>query len=463
MQTYIDKEIIGRGGNGVVWSVKNSKGELFAKKTIKHYRKTIPYKRFCDEIEVIKSNPHIGVINIVDYYIPKTTSKKTPYYIMPIGIPLKECLQNFQIEKVWNYIVRIIDTLEFLHNKDITHRDIKIENILVINDYPTISDFGLANFPKQKRISRLNEKIGPTFTIAPEMRRISSVAEYKKADVYSLAKTIWVILTKKWTSFDGQYNTHSSISLKNYVDLKINESTNFGEPYYFSLVVLDKLLSDATHNDPDKRPTIQEFKERFKFWLESNDNYRLRNRIEWEDAIRKIYPISVPINSKWENIEEIKDILEIIFTNYDNLNHTFFPYSGGLDLIDICVIKINSKKYLMINNEYFLEPDCLYFESMNDFSWSYFRLEVKTNTPFFGKNIHRNEEMIYIDDSMNIYENKVKNSKSINFILQSSFLIVQKTANINSLTGKLDHYMGIHNKMTNDEYKILLQKIKNFR
>lgn len=116
---------------------------------------------------------------------------------------------------------------------------------------------------------------------------------------------------------------------------------------------------------------------------------------------------------------------------------------------------------MLINNEYFLEPECLYFESMNDFSWSYFRLEVKTNKPFFGNSTYRNEEMIYIDSAINIYDKKVKNSKSVNFVLESSFLIVQKMANINSLSDNLDHYMGIHNKMTNDEYKILLQKVKN--
>ncbi|AZB21899.1 hypothetical protein EG338_07355 [Kaistella haifensis] len=460
MKIYRDIEIIGKGGNGIVWEVQDSKNNKFAKKTIKHYKKNIPYKRFCDEIEVIKNNAHIGVIKIVDYYIPKSTLKETPYYIMPIGIPLHNCLSKFPIEKIWDFIVKIIDTLEYLHNKEITHRDIKIENILMVENYPTLSDFGLANFPKQKRLSRINEKIGPAFTIAPEMRRISSVAEYKKADIYSLAKTIWVMLTQKWKSFDGQYNTHSSISLKNYVDLKINEITNYGEPNYFSLVVLDKLLFDATHNDPDKRPTIQEFKRRFNFWLDSNDNYELRNEIEWEDAIRKIFPVSVPLSSKWDNILEIKNVLEIIFTHYDNLNYTFFPYFGGLDLTDIKIIEIDYKEYLVINDEYFLEPKCLYFESMNDFSWSYFRLEVIDNKGFFGKNINRNEEKIYIDVSMKIHVEQVENSKQLNFIVKNSFLIVQKTAKINSLRGKLDHHLGIHNKITNDQYRNLLQKIQ---
>ena len=31
---------------------------------------------------------------------------------------------------------------------------------------------------------------------------------------------------------------------------------------------------------------------------------------------------------------------------------------------------------------------------------------------------------------------------------------------INSLDYELDHYMGLHNKMNNDEYKVLLKEIQ---
>ncbi len=35
------------------------------------------------------------------------------------------------------------------------------------------------------------------------------------------------------------------------------------------------------------------------FGLTVMTNYELRNEIEWEDAIRKIFPVSVPLSSKW--------------------------------------------------------------------------------------------------------------------------------------------------------------------
>ncbi|WP_407476786.1 protein kinase domain-containing protein [Elizabethkingia anophelis] len=463
MVSYKDIEQIGSGGNGVVWKVENDRNEIFAKKTIKHFNKKIAYKRFRDEIEVIKNNPHPGIIEIVDSYIPESgSSNKNPYYIMPLGVPLKDELEILNIAQTLDLIVKIIDTIEFLHDNKITHRDIKIENILIVENYPKLSDFGLANFPKQERVSKLNEKIGPAYTIAPEMKRVSSSAEYKKADVYSLAKTIWVILTKNLMSFDGQYSSNSSIGLGNYLELKINKGPNIDRIDFFSVVILEQLLHDATHNDPDKRPTIKEFKEKFSFWIKSNSDYKLRNGIEWQDAIKKIFPISVPDYCVWDKIYEIKSVLDILFTSYDMLNHTFFPTSGGLDLISVDLVVIESKRYLMVNNHYLFVPKVLYFESMNHFDWSYFRLEVETNRPFFDLNNTRNEEYLFLDENLNVFKDEIEDGEAYTFIHSGSLLIVQKISKINKLSGELDHYGGIHNKMDNSEYKMLIKKVKAY-
>lgn len=471
MNKYTEVEQIGRGGNGIVSKVTDGTNE-FAKKTIINSKNKVAYKRFRDEIAIIKNTPHGGIIEILDFYIPKENDGSiTPYYVMPLGLPIKDyLLKGISLDKMFNIILSLIDTIEYLHTKDITHRDIKIENILMIDNSPKISDFGLANFPKQKRISKLNEKIGPAFTIAPEMKRISSSAEYKKADIYSLAKTIWVILTKNWLSFDGQYNSHSSIGLNNYVDVKINKMTEYDVTYYHSLVILEKLLSNATHNDPEKRPTIKEFKDQFEFWLVSNNDYFQRNAIEWRDAIERIFPISVAHSSVWTNILHIQEILDILFSKYDQLNHSFYPSSGGNDFTHVELVTIRNTDYLYINKSYLIKPSRLLFEYMDDFEWSYFRLEFEPLKPFFGNDVYEKEEHIYIDESFNIFENNKSyeeeeedsnyNLKSISVFLEGSILIVQKTANVNNLGDQFDHYLGLHNKMDNTEYKNLLMKIK---
>lgn len=469
MNKYKQLKQIGRGGNGIVWKVTDGTNE-FAKKTIIKYKNQTAYKRFRDEITVIKNISHSGIIEIFDFFIP--TGKNItaiPYYIMPLGVSMKEYLsKDISLEKICSIISNIINTVEYLHNNGITHRDIKIENILMIGDDPKLSDFGLANFPKQVRISKPNEKIGPAFTIAPEMKRISSSAEYKKADVYSLAKTIWVILTRSWLSFDGQYSSSSTIGLSHYLDVKINQMTTYGYIEYHSLVLLEKLLQDATHNDPARRPDILEFKTRFEFWFESNNEYFLRNGIEWQDAIERIFPISVPHSCVWTDIILINTILNILFSHYDQLNHVFFPVSRGDDFTTVEVIRLRGADYLFINKSYIIKPAKLIFEFMDDFNWSYFRLEFDTIQPFFGTDIYDKEEHIYINQSYDIFETNQNideddyspSLRAVSVCLEGSILIVQKTANINNLSGRFDHYTGLHNTMSNSKYKDLLMKIK---
>lgn len=457
---YISK--IGAGGNGDVNLVENSRGERFAQKILKHISNNKAYQRFKDEITVLsKLNNTDGIVPIIDSYLPdKLDTKNPPYYIMPVCVDLKKYIETLNLEKMYSLLFEVCRSIKYLHSVNITHRDIKPENILILNNKPVIADFGLADFPNKKKISKVNEKIGPKWTIAPEMERISSVAEYKKADIYSLAKTIWMIITRQWFGFEGQYIAHSNISVNNFVKVYINESRMAGEWNCQSLVLLDKLLIQATDNDPDKRPNIVAFLEDFEYWYSSNKEYKERNTYEWKDAIDVIFPVSIPMSCMWTDIDDIFNVLTVIFQNYDQLNHCFYPAYGGNDFYKISIS--SNGEYLVINDNLLVKPKTLYFELTNDIDWSYFQLEIMKQSPINTENVHRLEEVVFFNaDFSQESEFEGTDFNEYSRCLEGSFIITKKTSNINFLEGDLNAYNAIHSEMSREEYRDFMLKLSS--
>jgi serine/threonine protein kinase len=452
-RTYYQKiEQIGKGGHGTVDKVKNQDGNLFARKTLTHVRQNgAAYKRFKSEIDVLLLlKNQAGIVPILDHYFPDNFSKNDrPYYIMPLGIMLATYLQGKSQEILFKRFLELCEAVERLHSRDITHRDIKPSNLLVINEKPVLADFGLANFPEKEKVSVLDEVIGAKWTIAPEMERVSSSAAYKKADIYSLAKTLWILITRSPKGFEGQYIQQSPISLDKYIDLHINKGSIAGEWYYFSIVLLERLLINSTSNDPDQRPSITDFIHQLKYWYTSNMEYKERNPYEWEDALQRIFPFGIPDHCEWKGISNIFSILRIL-TQYDNLNHCFLPPHGGVDMKEI---ELTEEDECLKMEHYIFKPKILYFDMIEDLSWSYFKLEFSILDPI----IHNDYDNVIREHLYKNYEGELSNEED-GYLFQTRYLkgsivITAKRSAINRAKGPLDGYSGIHYKMTAAEYR----------
>ncbi|WPU99061.1 protein kinase [Mucilaginibacter sp. cycad4] len=461
--SYRTIKTLGKGGNGIVYEVALGK-DRFALKTLKDFSRTSSYARFSDEIAALKQlGPIPGVVTLLDAYIPENPRKQDlPYYTMPIGIPFEKKLAGKDDEHLFKAFLKIAKAVADLHEKGFTHRDIKPNNMMFIGEDPVITDFGLVSFPDKTPRSGNNEKIGPAWTIAPEMQRTSSTAEFKKADVYSMAKTLWILITRKPFGFEGQYIPKSNISLENFVELMINKMTNAGQFYYHSTVILDLLLKESTDNDPAKRPTAQEFHDLLELWLSSNDNFKVRNPFEWEDALNAIFPHGIPIHCEWTDPWQILKVLEVL-TNYDNLNHFFFPTGGGDDMESIQYNEVS--EIFILNGDDLIKIEKLIFKSLGNAEWSYFRIVIAETEPYTKK--HEDGEEEYIADhnfqfAGLLYDEEGEINREVEGVqvrrfLKGSFIVVQKTSGINKLRGYykgefMDGYTKFHDKFSYDEY-----------
>jgi serine/threonine protein kinase len=137
--------------------------------------------------------------HIVRVYGKSSDSEGIFYYMEYVdGRTISEMIKNkeFTNENLFkNIILQILDALIYVHKKQIYHRDLKPDNILVTfkGDNVKILDFGLAN--ADAYIDNL-QKVGTPKYSAPEQKVKSSDADHR-SDIYSLGMIILEMLTSK--------------------------------------------------------------------------------------------------------------------------------------------------------------------------------------------------------------------------------------------------------------------------
>lgn len=450
---------LGGGGNGEVWQCINKKKQ---KAAIKILKSATPksYSRFLDEVTILEENKDIeGIIPIIDKFLPEELRGR-PYYVMPVAVNAEKNLKGKSIEEKINAVIEVCRVLKSLHDRGISHRDIKPSNLLIYHGKYTLADFGLVDYPQKKDVSLNNEEIGAKWTIAPEMRRESHKADGVKADIYSLAKTLWIILSENIKGFDGQYSPNSILELR-----KIY-------PKHYTTPI-DKLLSAATDNDPSNRPNINEFISVLEGWKKLIEDFHEQNQEQWFEIQSKLFPMSFPKRVIWEDINDIINVLKLLCT-YDDLNHMFFPRSGGLDLEDARLSAEEGCIELDFQLISIIKPKRLIFESFGYTpSWNYFRLELDDLEPsgvYGPEKIHNNEEELseLYPGKYDIYElveyrsdykhrgyDIPDGARQVTRILKGSLVIFNKRSEYNLDPSTYD---ARHNKMSTDEFREYIQR-----
>ncbi|OYO51451.1 hypothetical protein CG709_19640, partial [Lachnotalea glycerini] len=372
------------GGNGTVFLAENEAGEKVAIKILreeigkgKKIQKRNRKKRirFIIETEtVVKIQKEVnGIIPIISYALPDEKSKKY-WYAMPIATTIENKLKKIQsIEDKIKGVLDLARTLEILHRKDIVHRDIKPKNIYFYNEKYCIGDFGLVDYPERRELTSVQEAVGPRATMAPEMRYNARNADGKKADVYSLAKTLWIILKEVEYGFEGRYEEDDTI-------IGLRSDKRYRKEH---LVELEALLKQSTEYDPALRPSMEAFVATLEKWLEVVNNDQKSNYSEWKYLQSKLFPKTVPLHTEWRDIGSIIKILNDI-GSMPGLNHMFLPTGGGQDVESAEYAKEEGCICLVAGGcNYILKPHKLELENygQKDYRWSYFRLQLEEIEP----------------------------------------------------------------------------------
>ena len=320
-QKYIINRKIGQGEHAKVYLVIdiNDKKE-YAAKILLENQPQIDIKAFYHEIEILKqikeSNGSdkfiIQYINSGKGEIKKgsSTSPNRDYLINNyfakgnLYTYLKKTKIGFPTKFAKIIFWKILEGIKFIHDLDICHLDIKLDNILLDSHYnPIIMDFGLSSKMIKKgpnEYEPLTEHKGTPKFMCPEM--FKGVKYHGiQADIFSLGVVLMYLMTNN-NCFKLAHRKDSSYIL-------------------FIKKNLDKFWKDFTENNPDALNLSQDVKDLYFYliayleinrpkniseifndkWLSDVKNYKNEDYQEYEDYMKSLEDEIEKDNENLEN------------------------------------------------------------------------------------------------------------------------------------------------------------------
>ena len=197
---YEIHELIGVGGMAYVYKAYDRvEGRWVAIKILKEeFSNNSDFlRRFRNESKAIAVLNHPNIVKVYDV----SFGDQIQYIVMELidGITLKQYIEQegtIRWQEAVHFTTQILMALECAHEKGIIHRDIKPQNIMLLQDGSIkVADFGIARFLQSETQTMTDKAIGSVHYIAPEQASGDYITD--KADIYSVGVMLYEMLTGK--------------------------------------------------------------------------------------------------------------------------------------------------------------------------------------------------------------------------------------------------------------------------
>ena len=334
---------LGDGAYGTVYLAVNlmTKAKVAMKKINKVKENEIDDMEIKNEIDILKKLDHPNIVKIIEFY-----STPKAYYIITSFCQCGELYNQIKYQYNENQLAvlfyQVFSGLYYLHSKNIVHRDLKLENILITEIekerttgknlfWIKIIDFGTAKiFEKNKSEKAV---VGSSYYIAPEVLK----KQYnEKCDTWSAGVILYMLICGR-APFDGADDDEIIANIRrgsfNHKHKKLVASSPEVQDLVIKLleVNVNKRLSAA---QALKHPWFAKFngkslymnieKEKVKMYLDRLISYQINSK--FQQMVIAFIVHNVP------DTEETKDILKIfrLFNTNDDGRLTKEELQKGL-------------------------------------------------------------------------------------------------------------------------------------
>jgi hypothetical protein len=266
---YRERDVVGRwtliefiksGGNGDVWRV-SAEDELRAMKIL-HRTEPKGYERFkrvvsiCERLDIAE----FAILPVIDSHLPASPNRANrAWFVMPLAYTFTEALAGASLVEKVEAMRDIAHTLaRLLEREHLNHRDVKPENLYIVDERAVVGDFGLAKRPDDPALTDEGKIPGPFFHLPSEVF-LEEQPDWERVDVYCLANSLWRIVAEKPYPPRGQIRADEEDSLARLFP---------AETYIGGLAAV---IAGATARSPLDRPSLQSFAEQLDAWLERRE------------------------------------------------------------------------------------------------------------------------------------------------------------------------------------------------
>jgi serine/threonine-protein kinase Chk2 len=257
-EKYFVSNWMAKGGFGDVWSVYRVNDAI--QLAMKTFSDRIADEAM-NEIHLMRKVEHPCIIKLIESIVTEDRA----FMIMEF-CPGGDLMARIQLKKFLGectakiYFYQICNAISYLHSQHITHRDVKPENVLLLNnDDETkikICDFGISKDTTQ---SELQSFCGTLDFMSPEMLATVRTVYSNKVDIWSLGVVLYTMLSGNLPFCNANHLVTKTNIRSGNLQFHSRRWENVSD-------VAQKLIKDLLKVNPNERPSANQIM--LKPWLQ---------------------------------------------------------------------------------------------------------------------------------------------------------------------------------------------------